>query len=113
VTGEVVTPAPQQAQQPPVQQQAPYGMMGMSPFGWNPQAGMASGMQMPMPMPMGMGMGGMFPAPFFPMQSQPAQGTGMPGVNPGLMQQYQQVREQYQQMVARYQGHQQPPPGGS
>jgi hypothetical protein len=93
-------------------------MMGMSPFGWNPQAGMAPGMQMPMsvPMPMGMGMGGMFPPPFFmPMQpgAQAPQGAGMPGVNPGFMQQYQQVKEQYQQMVARYQAQGQQPPGGS
>jgi hypothetical protein len=96
-----------------MQQQPPFGMMGMPSFGWNPQATMG-GMQMPMSMPMGMGMPGMFPTPFFPMQPQAQQGTGMSGgVNPALMQQYQQVREQYQQMVARYQGHQgQPPPSG-
>lgn len=90
-------------------------MMSTPSFGWNPQSGMA-GMPMPMPMPMGMGMGmpGMFSTPFFPMQTPQAQGSSMAGgVNPALMQQYQQVREQYQQMVARYQGHQgQPPPSG-
>lgn len=115
MTGAVQTPLQQPPTQPPAQpQQAAFnGMMGMSPFGWNPQA---AGMPMPMSMPMGMGM---FPPPFFmPMQQgasvQPPTGAGMPGVNPGFMQQYQQVKEQYQQMVARYQGHQgqgQPPPG--
>ncbi|KAJ9127707.1 hypothetical protein QFC24_001117 [Naganishia onofrii] len=115
-----------QPQQQPQMQQASQGynpMLGMSPFGWAPQAmgqmPMGMGMPgMPMGMPMGM-MGGQMFSPYFAPQQQPQQQSqqsggggqqypaqaqtqgqqgvpGMPAINPRFMQQYQQMMAQYQ-----------------